>query len=265
MIANLFRRQLERNGVFLLVAALMLGGFQFTLCAIVASVDVQGAFSQMTQFAPPLFRTMIEQNLMGGSPGAVLAFGWNHPVAHALLSAIAITLAARAVAGEVENGMIELLLAQPLSRRRYFAAQVLFAACAIAGVLAVGVVATAAGQVVFSLQAFGSRLAPLFVNMLLLQLSIYALTLCASAFGREAGRAAIAGVLVALLSFLINAIATLWTRAEFAKPYSLHSYFDPRLILVKDDLAATSVAVLAAVTLIATALAYLRFARRDLP
>src|SRR6185436_19784755 len=113
---EIVRRQLERNWIFLAVAALMLGGFEFLLCAVVASVDVQGAFNQMTQFAPPIFRTMIEQNLMGGSPAGVLAFGWNHPVVHALLSAVAITLADRAIAGEVENGAIELVLSQPLSR-----------------------------------------------------------------------------------------------------------------------------------------------------
>lgn len=264
-MGNLIRRQLERNGLFLLVAALMLAGFEFLLCAVVASVDVQGAFNQMTQFAPAPFRTMIEQSLMGGSPEAVLAFGWNHPVAHALLSAIAITLAARAIAGEVENGAIELILAQPLSRPRYFAAHVLFAAGALCGVLAAGSLATALGQAVFSLQPFGWRLAPLFLNMLLLQLAIYALTLLASAFGREAGRAALVGVLLAVLSFLVNAIAALWSKAEFAKPLSLHGYYDPGAILVHDRLAAGSVIVLAAVTLVAGTIAYLRFARRDLP
>jgi ABC-type transport system involved in multi-copper enzyme maturation permease subunit len=262
---NIIRRQLERNGIFLAAAALMLGGFEFLLCAVVASVDVQGAFNQMTQFAPPIFRTMIEQNLVGGSPAGVLAFGWNHPVVHALLSAVAITLAARAIAGEVENGAIELVLSQPVSRERYFAAHLLFGLCALSAVLVAGLLGTAIGQVAFSLETFGARLAVLFFNMLLLQLAIYALTLLASAFGREAGRVALVGVLVAVLSFLINAIATLWNRAEFAKPFSLHGYFDPRQILVQDHLAASSVAVLLTVAVAATAAALFRFTRRDLP
>jgi ABC-type transport system involved in multi-copper enzyme maturation permease subunit len=72
-------------------------------------------------------------------------------------------------------------------------------------------------------------------------------------------------VLLAVLSFLVNAIATLWSKAEFAKPYSLHSYFDPRQVLVNDQLSGASLAVLAIVTALATAAAYVRFARRDLP
>jgi ABC-2 type transport system permease protein len=262
---NIARRQLERSALFLAVVAVMLAAFEFIICAVVTSMDVQGAFAQIVQFAPPLFRTMIEQNLMGGSPSGILAFGWNHPVVHALVSAVAIALPARAIAGEIESGVIELTLAQPISRAEYFAAQWLFGAAAISAVLAAGLVGTLAGQAVFSLEPFGWRLAALFFNMLLLQLAIYGITLLASAHGREAGRAALAGVLAAVLSFLVNAVATLWSKAEFAKPYSLHGYFDPREVLVHGHLAASAVLVLAAVALAATAGAFLHFTRRDLP
>ena len=262
---NLIRRQLERNLAFLCVAGAMLAAFEFILCAVVASVDVQGAFGQMTQFAPPVFRTMIEQTLMGGSPAGVLAFGWNHPVVHALLSAVAIALPARAVAGEIESGVIEAVLAQPVSRARYFGAHLLFGAGALAAVLALGLAGTVAGQLVFSLESFGWRLAPLFAAMLLLQLAIYGITLLASAMGREAGRVALVGVFAAVLSFLVNAVATLWSKAEFAKPFSLHAYFDPREILLKDHLGAAPVLVLGAVAALTIGLAFAQFNRRDLP
>jgi ABC-type transport system involved in multi-copper enzyme maturation permease subunit len=132
--------------------------------------------------------------------------------------------------------------------------------------LAAGLAGTVLGQYVFSLEPFGaSRLAALFLNALLLQLAIYAVTLLASAFGREAGRVAIVGVLFAVLSYLVSAVATLWSKAAFAKPYSLHGYFDPREILVQGHLAPGSVAILAAVTVVAMAAAFVGFARRDLP
>lgn len=263
---NIVRRQLERHWMFLAAAMAVLAGFELFLCAMVASVDVAGAFTQMTQFAPPLLRAMLEQNLGGGTPAAVLSFGWNHPVAHALLTAVAITLPARAIAGEVENGAIEQVMAQPLSRARYFAAHLLLGAGALAAVVAAGLAGTLVGQYAFALEPFGApRIAALFVNALLLQLAIFAVTLLASAFGREAGRVAIVGVLFAVLSYLVNTVATLWSRAAFAKPYSLHSYFDPRDILVQGNLAPMSVAILAAVTVAATAAAFVAFARRDLP
>src|SRR5262249_36508942 len=138
---NVMRRQLERNWIFLLVVMLVLAGFETLICAMVGTIDIEGAFGEMTKFAPPLFRAIIEQNMPGGTPAAVLAFGWNHPVVHALLAAVAITLAARAIAGEVESGAIELTLAQPISRARYFASHLLFALGALAAVLMAGIFA----------------------------------------------------------------------------------------------------------------------------
>jgi ABC-2 type transport system permease protein len=265
-VRNLIGRQLERNRVFLVAAALVLAAFEFIGCAIVASVDIAGAMSQMMQFAPPVLRAMIEQNMPGGSPTAVLAFAWNHPVAHALLTAVAITLPARAIAGETETGVIEILLAQPISRAQYFAAHLNFGVAAIAFVLGAGLLGTAIGQQVYSVQGFGAgRLAALFLNMFLLQLAIYGFTLAVSAYGQEAGRVAIAGVLVAVVSFLVNAIAMLWNKAQFAKPYSLHGYYEPRDILTQGQLPATSIAILSAFAIIAIVVAYRQFARRDLP
>jgi ABC-2 type transport system permease protein len=265
-MGNIIRRQLERHWVFLLVVMLVLALFEFLLCAIVASVDVEAAFGQMLAFAPPMLRAVIEQNMPGGSPAGILSFGWNHPVAHALLTAVAITLGARAIAGEVENGVIELVLAQPISRAQYFTAHLLFGAAAIGAAIAGGVAGTALGQVVFSLDAFGpARLAILFVNVFLLQFAIYAFTLAASALGREAGRVALVGVLFAVMSFFVNAVATLWNKALFAKPYSLHTYFEPRDLLTQGHLATSSVVVLGTFALVAVAIAFTCFARRDLP
>lgn len=263
---NIMQRQLERSWVFLLAVMLVLAAFEFVLCAVVASMDVGTALRQITAFAPPLMRAMIEQNMAGGSPAAVLSFGWNHPIAHALLTAVAITLSARAIAGEIETGALELVLAQPISRAQYFGAHVLFGAGALAVVLSVGMLGTALGEQVFALNAFGSeRLAMLFLNAFLLQFAIYALTLAASAFGRESGRVAIVGVLVAVFSLIVNVVGALWNKAEFAKPLSLHNYFDPREILTQGHLPTSSLVILAAVVGIAITVAFTRFARRDLP
>jgi ABC-2 type transport system permease protein len=260
------RRQLARNRAFLIAVALVLAAFEFIGCAIVASIDISGALTQVMQFAPPVLRAMIEQNMPGSSPAAVLAFAWNHPVAHALLTAVAITLPARAIAGEAETGVIELVLAQPISRAEYFAAHLLFGAAALGGVLAAGLLGTAIGQQFYGIEGFGAgRLAALFINMFLLQLAIFAVTLAASAYGQEAGRVAIMGVLVAVVSFLVNAISALWSKAQFAKPLSLHGHYEPRDILTHGQLSVPSLVILGGFAAIALAVAYRHFGRRDLP
>jgi len=162
--------------------------------------------------------------------------------------------------------VIELVMAQPVSRAQYFAAQVLFGAGALSAVLAGGLAGTALGQQVFSIDAFGApRFAAFFLNAFLLQFALFAVTIAISAHGREAGRVALAGVLFAVLSFLVNAIATLWSKASFAKPYSLHAYFEPREIFTQGQLAASSVIVLGVLATAFLAIAFVRFSRRDFP
>jgi len=263
---NLFARLLARNRGFLLACALVLGWFEFLMCALVAELDLENVLTQLLAFVPPVMRGAIEQVMLGGSVQGVLAFGWDHPIAHALLAAIAIALGARAVAGEIESGVLELVLAQPLRRSAYLGTHFAFALAALAFVLAAGGLGTTIGQRLFAVHAFGAgRLLPLLLDLFLLQAAIFAVTLLASVWGREAGRVAVIGVLLAVVSYFINVIATFWPKAAFLEPWSLYGYYDPRSILVRGQVNATALVVLAAVTVGATSLSFWHFRRRDLP
>jgi ABC-2 type transport system permease protein len=262
---NILRRLAARHRTFLIASALVLGGFQLVICAIVGSVDLGTAFEQIRAFAPPALLPLIEQSMVG-SPEGMLAFGWNHPITHALVTAVSISLAARAIAGEVENGAIELILAQPISRARYFTAHATFGIGAITFITLSGIIGSVIGRQLFDLSPIGIADAwHLAANLLLLQGSIYSLTLLLSAFGRENGQVALGGVLLAVVSYLIEVISSMWTKAAFLHPYALHSYFNPRRILTEGQIPPASVPVLTAFILITGAAAFVRFSRRDLP
>ena len=263
---NIMRRLLIHNRAFLIASGGVLCAFQFVLCAIVASIDLPNVFNQFLAFAPPIVRTIIEQSLLGGSAAGLLAFAWNHPITHALVTAVAITLGSRAVAGEIESGAIELVLAQPVSRINYLMAHYVFAMSSIALVASAGLLGTMAGQSVFELHAFGwDRVLLLLANVFLLQMSFFSLTLLFSSFGREAGRVAILSVLVVVASLFDNAIATWWNKAAFMKPYSLHTYYDPSEILVNGRFPSSWVLALGIFTVVTAAGAFVRFLTRDLP
>lgn len=263
---NIIGRLFSRHRTFLVATALLLGTFQILLCEMVASMDMESAFGAILAFAPPVMRTFLEQSMLGGSSAGVLAFGWDHPLSHALVSAGAIVLGSRAIAGEIENGVIEMILAQPLSRAAYFAAQVVFGMLSISAVALTGIFGTFVGQRLCGLHLFGwDRLLEVFAGLILLETSIYALTLLISSFGSEAGRVAGAGALLTIGSFLTNLIANLWSKAAFLKPYSLHAYYDPRNILVYGHLEFSSLLTLAALALLAMSAAFIRFTTRDLP
>jgi ABC-2 type transport system permease protein len=261
------RRLAARHLTVILTCAIILAGFQLLMCAIVATMDINAALEQMLAFAPPILQGAIAQGVLaGGSDAGLVAFGWNHPITHALAMAVPITLASRAIAGEVETGAIELVLAQPLSRAAYLSTHVLFAMLAITMVAGAGVSATTIGQRVFQLDLFPpARLASLLFAFFLLQAAVFALTLAFSAWGREAGSAAFAGVTVALLSYLAQAVSALWPRAAWLGRYSLHHYYDPRGILVRGELTTLGIVVLAGTIVIAASVAFAHFRQRDLP
>jgi ABC-2 type transport system permease protein len=262
------RRLFRRHAITIIACIVVLAGFQFLMCAIVATTDVSGALQQLASFVPPIFQAMISQTLLGGgsTDATLIAFGWNHPITHALAMVLPITLGSRAIAGERENGTIELVMTQPISRSTYLLSHIAFALLAIASMAAAGTGATALGQALFGLDSFPiRRLLELLFAFWLLQTAVFAVTLAFSAFGREAGRVAFLGVLVALVSYLVEAVATLWPRALWLGPYSLHHYFQPRALLVEGTFAMTTIAVLLGVFLVATTIALVRFQRIDLP
>jgi ABC-type transport system involved in multi-copper enzyme maturation permease subunit len=179
---------------------------------------------------------------------------------------VAIVLAARAVAGEIETGAIELLLSQPISRGAYFGAQVAFALGAISCLTAAGVLGTVVGQGVFKIERFGGGpLLRLALGFAMLQGAVYGITLLLSVLGREGGRVASAGFLIVLVSFFGEAIGRLWSRASFIKPWTLHEYFAPHDILVRGAGIARPTVVLGGVLVLSLAVAWARFRTRDVP
>ena len=266
-MGNLIKRLTARHAFFIAISALLLGGFEFLLCAVVSTVNVGGVLEDILKSVPPMFRSIIEEQFFGGlSAGGILAFGWNHPIAHATGAAVAIVLATRAVAGEIERGTLELVLSQPISRFRYFSGQVAFAACSIILLSLVGAGGTLLGQAVFKFEAFTlTSMIKLALNYVLLQSAWYGLTLLISVASREGGRVAATGFVLVLVSFLMQVIGKLWQAAAFLLPYSLHTYYSPQTVLVQDILEAKSVAVLLGVFVATVGAAAWRFQRRDIP
>lgn len=264
---NLVRHALARHAGFVLVSAALLGGFQFLICAAVSSVNVSGALESILASLPPMLQAMVSTQLFGGlTSQGLLAFGWNHPVSHALGAAVAIMLATQAISGESESGAMELTMSQPISRATYFTAQVLFAAGALAVTSAGGLLGTLLGGRVFGVGGFGAgALARLALNYAALHAAVFGVTLWLSAAAREGARVASAGFLIVLVSYFAQVIGRLWDRASFVLPWTLHDYFAPREILVEGAGVARPVAILAAVSAAGLALAWARFRAKDLP
>jgi ABC-2 type transport system permease protein len=266
-VANLLKRLWARHIRFLAVTAAALAGFQFVLCAVVASVDIPRILGELMKNLPPVARTLIEQQLFGGLNAAgLLAFGWNHPIALALGAVVAIPLAVRAGAGEIESGAMELVMSQPISRGRYLGGQIVFALSSLAGMSALAAAGTWIGQKAFALDAVPAKaLLLLAVNFLLLQCAWYGMGLLLSVFGREAGRVAFQGFLLILGSYFLQLTAQLWNKAAFLLPFSVNAYYSPRDIIARQAIPVKSLGILIGLGAAGLAAAVWRFHKADLP
>jgi ABC-2 type transport system permease protein len=266
-MGNLLKRLFSRHRLFLAADIALLAGLEYMICAIVSTIDLPAVLSQLMKNMPPFLRVLIEESFGGFGAANFLAFGWNHPIALAIGAAAAIVLAVRAVAGEVEAGTIETLLSQPLSRMRYFGANVLFALLSLASLGGAAALATMAGQRIYGVVGGLSPavVLALALNYFLLQFTWYGLALLVSVFGREAGRVAFAGFLLILVSYLVLVIAQLWPAAAFLRPYSINAYYDPQTILRRQGVPTGSAAVLLGLGAAGLGLALWRFRRRDIP
>jgi ABC-2 type transport system permease protein len=265
---NLWRHLLERHRVFLTVTGIILAGFQALICAIVSSTDIEGALTEFSRSLPAIFQAVAGEELaLGMTSRGLLAFAWNHPVVHALLAAVMLGLASRAIAGEIEGGTMELVLSQPISRPMYLGTQIVFALAVLitlAGIMLVGV---HIGLSVFELQRVLQWRAflPVAVNLISLEMAIYGVTLLLSSSSREAGRVVTITLLFVLLSYLLQAIARIWPAIHFLLRYTIFEYYSPQRIIMSSAAPWRNVMILSGVGLVAGGLGWWKFMRRDIP
>jgi ABC-2 type transport system permease protein len=307
----------------LVVVALLLAGFQCLWVKI-----SQRTVTQISPFFSTLAaragtsQKAIEDVIFGG-PGKVaqtmvggesvhferamdvLSIGYVHPLMQIIFCIWAIGRAAGAVAGEIDRGTMELLLAQPIPRWRVILAHLTVDAVVIPilclslwggtllGTRLVGPFeVTAADLEPFKKLPFPIKIDPELLavnpgafgpalwNVGGLIFAVSGVTMALSAVGRFRMRVIGLAVLLTLVQFLVNVVGQLWDAVAPARPFTLFFYYQPQQIVLArrwtadlgavwnggQPLAAVPVlAVLFGVGVVGYALALWAFTRRDLP
>jgi len=266
--SNLLRRLSKRHGIFLVVIGLLLFGFQILICAIVANTNIEGAMQELSRSMPPFIQNFLTEELsLGIGSRGLIVFAWNHPVVHAMLAAVMMTLASRAIAGEIEDGTMELILTQPLSRPVFLATQIIFTFFVLVGLISAMLIGVKLGLFSYGLQRVLSwpTFLPVALNLLSLEMAIYGVTLLLSSLWREAGRVVTVILLFVLLSFLLQAVARLWPAIQFLQHYTIFEYYSPQRMVLNEGISWMNIAVLLAMSLVTGGAGWWRFMRRDIP
>jgi ABC-type transport system involved in multi-copper enzyme maturation permease subunit len=197
-------------------------------------------------------------------PGSI-ALGFIHPIAISLTSVFAVGFCAAAVAGERQQGTLEVALARPISRRSLYVTLLM----ASFGFVGVTIAALLGGSIMgATVEGIAGELALrnvplLWVNGLLLFGSIASIGLAASvSFDRFAPALGVTLGTVVIMYFL-EILGSLWPDAEFLQPYSLFHYLKPKAVLT-GAAAPLDFLVLILVIVAAMAWALVVFPRRDL-
>lgn len=195
-------------------------------------------------------------------PGYLVSqvFGFILPL---LFVVLAVAFGARAIAGEEEQGTLDLLLAQPISRRSVVVQKL----CALAVVvLALGLgswVVLVAVSPLFDLRAATGSLAIATLASALFGLQAGAIALAVGAASGRRGMAIAVAAAAALAALVIESLAQLtdvFARLRFLSPW----YFANGNIPMVHGLRVLDLAVLAGITLLAGLVAAVSFDRRDL-
>jgi ABC-2 type transport system permease protein len=224
--------------------------------------DNADQFTQYLDDLPEFFRNMVGGIDFATAEGYVQSelFSFVAPI---MLLVYAVGAGARAIAGEEEAGSLDLLLSTPVSRRRVLIDKfgaMLVAVAALTGLMWLGL---AAFGPMFDLRPDAGGVAAMSLNAFLLGLAFGSLAL---AVGAATGSRTIAiGVPsgVALLTYILNALAPSVEGLEpvrLISPFYYYSGGDPIL----NGLDPLHALVLAAATVVLLALALWTFERRDL-
>jgi ABC-2 type transport system permease protein len=290
MTLILVRKLLRDLRWSLLAVMLLLGAFQFLWAKVTERVlsTLSPFFVGMANVAG-MDREDVEKVVFEG-PGKVtrtliggegvqldramdmLSIGYVHPLMQVIFCIWAIGRASGAIAGEIDKGTMELLLAQPLSRSRLMLAHLLVDVITIPllcvalwggnwlGAWAVGEIkpkpptfkSDKPANPLIELAKMSVRkpteeetrkrleIRPLEFGKALwlvggLIFAVLGVTMWLSSAGRYRLRVLGIAVLIVLIQFLINLLGQMWDTAEWLRPFTIFYYYQPQQLILSGD------------------------------
>jgi ABC-2 type transport system permease protein len=209
----------------------------------------------------------------------MMSVGFVHPTVQTILCIWAVGRSSGAIAGEIDRGTMELLLAQPLARWRVVLAHFLVDCVTIPGLclsMWLGVLYSTwrlgrvEEAVVTSQQIDPRAFLPALLAVAALLFAVSGYTMWLSSCGRFRWRVMGSAVIVTLVQFLVNVIAQLWSPLRWVSPFTVFQYYQPQQIILDPHWYAAlttwrDLGVLAGVGAFGYLLALWTFCRRDLP
>lgn len=260
-------RKILREQRFTLLSCFALLGLFFTLGTYLYTTFGHLSMQALTELSPELL-----QALLGGMLGGIdpletwLVTLFVHPLVLTLYSVVAVAVAARSLAGEIDRGTVDLVLSCPVARW-----QMVVSASAV--MLLSHAVMT---LIVWRAMLFGLELGDIdppasLPAFRLVALELFALFCAAggvallfSATSSDQGRAVGRSLGFIVLSFFINLIAGLWPKVAWLDVISIFHYHQPQPVVAGTGGLGEGLVVLLGLFVVCFVVALVLFRRRDI-
>jgi beta-exotoxin I transport system permease protein len=266
MLFALLGRSLARHRALIIALAALLSAFQILDIVVAHNLQKNGLYAQFGSLVPAFIQEAMGGVLVGSFSGAI-ALGFAHPLVVLSLSCVAIYLASEP-AGEVQDGLVDLVVARPVPRSlivtRSAVVYMLASAMVVAAMFATSriTVRWISPTSLSTLPAL--RLGWVAANLLAIVWCFGAAALAMASHVRERMRAAGTMALTAVFLYLLQFGAAAWSPLRpFARVSPFH-YYDPMQTLLGTVRPVTNVAGLLIASMVLLAAAYAFYSRRDL-
>lgn len=253
---------------FALYSLLVMAILQFLIVRLVTTLDYAPIIMALLEQVPDRFRELLGENVASRlTVEGAAAFGFNHPLVLALLAMNAINIPNRHIAGEIETGTLELLLAYPFKRislvLSLWTSSVLLLLLMIAGALAVSLTAISLFHQLTWL--LFTRMLQIGSNLWLLFVLITSISMLISTFGKEGSKTGMRAAGIILVFYLFYYLSSLWDVIEVTTNFNIFNYYQPLGLMSGQVSFWLNCAVLLALIGICLAISLRRFNRRDIP
>ena len=264
MMLTLVRRTLTRAATLFVVIGTLLVLFQLTIVAMATTIADGNGFEPLARLVPAFLGSFLGETLM--SFAGMTSIGFFEPLIVMMVVQFAIYLGTEP-AGDVETGLVDLVLARPLSRHQLVTRSLIVmtgAATLLPGAMSVSLWIAlrwlAPPELVWPQS---HRVVLLASHLAAVGWCFGAAALATSGWARRRGSAfAFVGV-GAVGFYLLDFVASAWSRLEWARPLSPFHYFRGAEVLAGRTDPARDLSVLVAAGFVAVAVAYWQFQRRD--
>jgi beta-exotoxin I transport system permease protein len=266
MFAALLGRSFARHRALVIALAALLSAFQVLDVVVAHNLQTNGLYAQFSALVPAFIQEAMGGVLVGSFTGAI-ALGFAHPLVMLSLSCVAIYVASEP-AGEVEDGLVDLVVARPVPRFLIIARSAVVCVVSTAAVAAAMFVTNRISVQWISPVTAASlpalRLAWIAANLLAIVWCFGAAALAMAAYVRQRMRAVGTIAMLAVFLYLLQFGAAAWAPLRPFARLSPFRYYEPMQTLLGRATPSGNIAGLLTATIVLLAIAHALYVRRDL-